>query len=69
MRHDDNTDNDGPAAAEPAVPNDADEFTYPIEGRLTLPDRSPLPTTALSLNGGQYETMTRRDGSCVLSPQ
>lgn len=53
------------AAAEPAVPNDADEFTYPIEGRLTLPDRSPLPTTALSLNGGQYETMTRRDGSFI----
>ena len=39
-----------------------DEFTYPIEGRLSLPDRSRLATTALTLNGGQYATFTRADG-------
>ena len=39
-----------------------DEFTYPIEGRLSLPDRSRLATTPLTLNGGQYATFTRADG-------
>merc|ERR1719198_1451489 len=42
-----------------------EEYTYPIEGRLQLPDRTKLPTTTVTLNGGQYQTYTKVDGSFI----
>lgn len=38
-------------------------MTFPVEGRLTYPDRSAPGTTKLSLNGGEHEAFSRADGS------
>lgn len=38
---------------------------YSVEGTLSLKDRSRLGTTELVLNGGEYRTFSRTDGSFV----
>mmetsp|Transcript_22820 Transcript_22820/g.29590 ORF Transcript_22820/g.29590 Transcript_22820/m.29590 type:complete len:214 (+) Transcript_22820:85-726(+) len=39
------------------------ETTYPIEGKLLLPDRIPASDVKVSMNGGEYVTYTKADGS------
>lgn len=45
----------------------AADDTYTIVGYLQLPPNAPrdasLPTTKISVNGGEFSTVTRRDGS------
>jgi Protein of unknown function (DUF2012) len=36
-----------------------------IQGRLQLPDSSPLETTVLTLNGGQHTAYSQADGKFV----
>ena len=37
--------------------------SHSVTGRLTYPTNFPVPTTKLSLNGGEHEAITRVDGS------
>mmetsp|Transcript_23375 Transcript_23375/g.70138 ORF Transcript_23375/g.70138 Transcript_23375/m.70138 type:complete len:223 (-) Transcript_23375:41-709(-) len=47
-------------AVEPANP--APVESYPVEGRVRLPRDAALPTTEVTLNGGEHRALTRPDG-------